>query len=97
MKYDHTVKVNGIFYKAGEEVPELNAGASKKEESPELTPAEQVKRCINEVKRMNKEKLLEHAGIMEVDIPDGTNNETMKEMIIAKIKERAAANGISLD
>ena len=96
MKYDHCVKYKGTYYMAGEEVPVEDAGASEKENT-DSTPSEQVKRSINEVKRMNKEKLTEAAKELEVEISDGTNNEDMKKLIIEKIKERAAANRISLE
>lgn len=32
MKYDHTVKVNGMYYPAGAEVPDLDAAVEQSEE-----------------------------------------------------------------
>lgn len=81
MKYDHMVKVNGKFYKAGDEVPEQASGASKEDDTQKF---------INKVKRMSKPDLISSAKDLEIEMEETLNAEAMKELIIAKINENAA-------
>lgn len=81
MKYDHMVKVNGKFYKAGEEVPEQAPGTSKEDD---------IQKFINKVKRMSKPDLISTGKDLEIEMEETLNAEAMKELIIAKINENAA-------
>lgn len=81
MKYDHMVKANGKFYKAGEEVPEQAPGTSKEDD---------IQKFISKVKRMSKPALISTGKDLEVEMEETLGADAMKELIIAKINEKAA-------
>lgn len=81
MRYDHKVKVNGIYYAAGEDVPESEEMADG-ETQPSFSDSDitfeelpEKKYTKTEINRMNKAELQELArntGIDEVDDMTGT-------------------------
>lgn len=82
MRYDHKVKVNGIYYAAGEDVPEINSKMADGETQPSFSDSDitfeelpERKYTKTEINRMNKAELQELArntGIDEVDDMTGT-------------------------
>lgn len=81
MKYNHKVKVNGVYYAAGEDVPE-NKEMADGETQPSFSDSDitfeelpEKKYTKTEINRMNKAELQELArntGADEVDDMTGT-------------------------
>lgn len=78
MKYDHLVKYNGRFYKAGEEVPVGNSSTP-----PVTPPAQRVLKgfvALEELKSYEPEYLKEFATKIGVKFTDETTHEELIEL-----------------
>lgn len=78
MKYDHLVKYNGRFYKAGEEVPVGNSS------TPPVTPPEQkmIKGFLDleDLKTYEPDALKDLATKLGVEFTDETTHEELAEL-----------------
>jgi hypothetical protein len=75
MKYPYIVKVNGVYYEAGQEVP---ASKPVKEVKQEVRPT-YTKTDIN---RMNKETLIEKATEIGVEDAEELSGNVLKDKLI---------------
>lgn len=88
MVYDHMVKVNGKYYNAGEDVPEINEGMG---ESPfplsdeditfETRPEKQYTKT--DINKMNKAELAEMAKENGAEGADDMTGAELKEYLIS--------------
>lgn len=82
MKYDHMVKVNGIYYATGQEAPE-NRLAEEKESLPFSYNGTEKKYTKTEINRMNTAELRKtaiNAGVKNANEMTGTE---LKEYLIS--------------
>lgn len=75
MKFDHWVKCNGVWYKAGTEVPASSSVETKTEEK------EQQLYTKTEINRMSKNELVELAKTASID-HEGQSGTKLKAMLI---------------
>lgn len=83
MRYDYMVKVNGVYYKAGEDVP--TGASSKPVEAPKddvKGGAKYTKEAIQKMKVADLRKLAQENGVKDVDESTGTE---LKEILIEKL------------
>lgn len=91
MRYDHMVKVNGIYYQAGEDAPEIMDVAEEEKTLPfsdsdlvfETGAVKQYTRT--DINRMNKEELLKMAKITGIEGADGMTGSEIKERILSAL------------
>lgn len=87
MKYDHKVKVNGIYYAAGEDVPEneemADAGIHPPFSDSDIIFEElpEKKYTKTEISRMNKAELQELAINTGIDGADEMTGAELKEYL----------------
>lgn len=87
MVYDHMVKVNGQYYQAGEDVPEIDMAES---ESPllysdndiTLETQEEKPYTKSDIQRMKKAELLEIARNTSVEGADDMTREELAEYLL---------------
>lgn len=91
MKYDHMVKHNGVYYTAGQEVPEeKNTAAVDKSSLPfsdsdiefETNPAPGKQYTRTEINRMNKQELQELALKNGVEDANEMTGSELKEYLL---------------
>lgn len=89
MVYDHMVKINGVYYATGEEVPGIDDMAVEETLPPyfdsdiELeTKTEEKQYTKSEINRMSKEKLQELARNMGSEDIDNMTGTELKEYLI---------------
>lgn len=78
MKYDHTVKYNGVYYHAGEDVPEETIPFSDIDEKKPYTKTE--------INRMSKAELVELALQMGATDANEMTGADLKEFLIEKFE-----------
>lgn len=89
MKYNHMVKVNGVYYAAGEDVPEVNTGNAAVETKPPFSDSditfettEEKPYTKTDINTMNKEKLLEVAQRNGFEATDETTGSELKKYLL---------------
>ena len=89
MKYDHMVKVNGNYYQAGEDVPEIEDMAVGESSLPysdsdiEFETRENTSYTKSEINRMKTAELREMAKNTGVDGADDMTGQELKEYFIS--------------
>lgn len=90
MVYDHMVKVNGVYYDAGEDAPEMNARKAAVETKPPFSDSDITFETTDEkpytktdINKMNKEKLLEVAQMNGFEPTDETTGAELKEYLFS--------------
>lgn len=88
MVYDHMVKVNGAYYAAGEDVPEVNTENAAVETKPPFSDSditfettEEKPYTKTDINTMNKEKLLEVAQRNGFEATDETTGAELKKYL----------------
>lgn len=88
MVYDHMVKVNGQYYQAGEDVPEIGYMAGDKNSLPysdddiTLETQEEKPYTKSDIQRMKKAELLEIARNIGVEGADDMTREELSEYLL---------------
>lgn len=88
MVYDHMVKVNGQYYQAGEDVPEIDDMAGDESSLPysdddiTLETQEDKPYAKSDIQRMKKAELLEIARNTGVDGADDMTREELAECLL---------------
>ena len=77
MKYNHMVKVNGVYYAAGEDVPEINTKKTAAEKTPPFSDSDitfetkeekpYTKTDINKMSKAELQELARNTGVEGVD------------------------------
>lgn len=89
MKYDHMVKVNGNYYQAGEDVPEIEYMAVDESLLPysdadiEFETRENTSYTKSEINRMKTAELREMAKNTGVEGADDMTGQELKEYFIS--------------
>lgn len=88
MVYDHMVKVNGRYYQAGEDVPEIDMAESNNallysDDDITLETKEDKKCTRSDIQRMNKAELLETAKNTGVEGADDMTGAELKEYLLS--------------
>ena len=82
MKYDHMVKKNGIYYAAGEEVPE-NEEMTVEESLPSFSEtSEQKPYTKTEIQRMSVDSLRILAKEAGIENPEEISGSEIKKLLI---------------
>lgn len=82
MKYDHMIKKNGIYYAAGEEVPE-NEEMVAEENSPSFSEtSEQKPYTKTEIQRMSVDSLRILAKEVGIENPEEISGSEIKKLLI---------------
>ena len=82
MKYPYIVKVNGVYYEAGQEVPAskpVKTDETKEKITEEISDGAYTKTDIN---RMNKETLVEKAAEIGVEDAEELSGNVLKDKLI---------------
>lgn len=84
MRYDHIVNHNGVYYQAGEDVPDKQIDAGKKSEgkSESSLPFEPMKYKKTDINRMSKTELQNLASEIGIDGAFEESGENLKKKII---------------
>lgn len=88
MVYDHMVKVNGQYYQAGEDVPEIDDMAGGESSLPysdddiTLETQEEKPYTKSDIQRMKKAELLEIARNTGVEGADDMTREELAEYLL---------------
>lgn len=88
MKATHSVKVNGVWYTAGSEIPAATEITAKEPEKVEAdyTEAPKVKRYTRtEIRQMNAAELRRVATENGIEGADNFTGSELKEMLLAKM------------
>lgn len=83
MTYDHLVKHNGRYYKAGEEVTISSPVPVLTDEKAPTVACENFTKT--EINRMSVEKLKEYAPTIGVEVTEKSTGSELKKEIIAKL------------
>ena len=90
MKYDHRVKVDGIWFDAGVEVTTTpdkdtpSVDTPKTEDTPSVSTDEK-KYTRTQIQQMNKASLTEVAKELGIEFDDETTGNEFKSKILAKL------------
>lgn len=76
MKYPYIVKVSGVYYEAGQEVPAFSPVKEVKEEIKQPTYTK------TEINRMNKETLVDKAKEIGVEDAEEMSGNALKDLLI---------------
>ena len=78
MKYDHLIKHNGVYYRAGEDVP-CDSPAAENDDEAGKHPTK------TEVSRMSVDELKAYAPTIGIEVTEESTGSKLKEQIIAKL------------
>lgn len=87
MVYDHMVKVNGQYYEAGQDIPEIDTAGSDNslpfsDDDITLETKENKKYTKSDIQRMKTEDLKILASEVGINNAFETNGSKLKEMLI---------------
>lgn len=87
MVYDHMVKVNGRYYQAGEDVPEINTAGEKdslpfSDDDIMLETKEEKQYTKTDINKMSTAELQELAASEGIENAFETSGSKLKEMLI---------------
>lgn len=97
MRYDHMVKINGNYYRAGEETPDANKSKAAKKNSPSYSdsdiefeelqkPDESKKYTKSEITTMKTADLQELAASVGIEDADKMTGSVLKKLLIDKFE-----------
>ncbi len=91
MVYDHMVKVNGQYYQAGEDVPEIDAAGSENslpfsDDDITLETKEDKQYTKTDINKMSTAELQNLAAAEGIENAFETSGSKLKEMLIEKFE-----------